>query len=116
MSWLSDIGSFFKKIFTSPVVEGVASVAGSIVKAEFPEFAPLIDGVTASITKAEGLAASAGAQAGTGPQKLALALQDAESVFQAYETASGTTLVPASKLTIVNSIVAILNALPAKSA
>ena len=114
MSFLSDVGKFFKAVFTNPIVQEVGSVAIPIVETAFPEFKPLISGVAASITKAEALASVAGSQNGTGPQKLALALADAEVVFKEYETASGTTLVADSKLTIVNSVVAILNALPAK--
>ena len=48
MSFLSDVGKFFKAVFTNPIVQEVGSVGIPIVETAFPEFKPLISGVAAS--------------------------------------------------------------------
>ena len=114
-SILTSIGNGLKKFFGNPIVQDVEKVAIPLAETFFPAITPLVNGVLAAAGKAETLALAAGAQSGTGVQKLALALQDAEIVFQTYEAAQGVKITTDSKTTIINSIVAILNALPSST-
>ena len=110
-SILSNIGYGLKAFFTSPKVDTAIGVGIDLTETLFPGLTPLLSGVSAAAGKAEALAAAAGARSGTGAQKFALALSDAETVFNTYEAARGVTVSASSKETVVNSMVAILNAL-----
>jgi hypothetical protein len=111
-SVLSNIGKGLKAFFTSPIVKEIETVAVPLAETFFPAAAPLINGVMVEVAKVEALAISAGAQSGTGTQKLALVIQTSESIFNDYEKSRGVTINPAGKEAIVNGIVAILNNLP----
>ena len=111
-SILSDIGKGLKAFFSNPVVKEVEAVAIPLAETFVPAVTPLINGILAEVAKIEGLAVAVGQQTGTGAQKLALVLQTAEGFFNDYEKARGVTIDPAGRESIVNSIVAILNALP----
>lgn len=114
-SILTGIGNSLKKFFSNPIVQDVEKFALPVAETFFPAITPFVNGLLAAAGKAETLALAAGAQNGTGAQKLALALQDAEIVFQTYEAAHGVNITTDSKTKIMNSIVAILNELPAST-
>jgi hypothetical protein len=71
----------------------------------------------AEVTKAEAEALAAGAQNGTGPQKLAAVTAAVEGAFNTYAQTNGLA-VPDAKVieNAVNGVVAFLNALPAPAA
>jgi len=110
-SILQDIGKGFKKIFS--VVVDAAVVAEPIVDTLFPGLASLYNTTVLAVANAENAAISAGAQNGTGVQKLALVVASIESSFNAYAKANG--LAAPTTATIeayVNAVVASLNAIP----
>lgn len=113
MSILSNIAKGLKLFFTSPAVKAVEGVAVPFIDTLFPATAPLINGIMTEVGKVEAMATSAEMQSGTGAQKLALVLQTADGIFKDYETTHGVTVDSTKRELIVNSIVAILNALPA---
>jgi hypothetical protein len=115
ISWLENIPAELKKFFTSPVVAAVAEGGLNIVGLIDPALLPLTTGIAAAVVKAESLAAAANLQNGTGTQKLALAVADAQAVFQAYEQQTGVTIETAQQTAIVNAIVALLNSIPTAS-
>jgi hypothetical protein len=109
---LSDIGKGLAKFIG--VAEKVAVIAEPFVDVAFPGIAPLYNLTVSSVGTAETSAIAAGAQSGTGPQKLALVVADIEASFNQYWTALGYTT-PAPVATIenyVNAVVATLNAIP----
>jgi len=113
MSILSNIGHALKVFFTGAVK--VATAAEPFVEAVFPGTAPLFTAITTAVGNAESNAIAAGAQNGTGPQKLALVVASVTKDFTAYEVANGIT-VPHTQTQIeaaVNGIVAFLNNLQA---
>jgi hypothetical protein len=114
-SILSDIGNGLKRFFSGAVT--VATAAEPFIAVIFPGISPLFNTVVAEVGKAEALAAAAGAQDGTGTQKLALVLNSVEDSFNQY--AKDNNFVPASAAEIeaaVNAAVAFLNAIPAMKA
>ena len=113
---LSDIGKGFKKFFGIAVE--AAQAAEPIIDIAFPGIAVLYNATVAEVAKAEAAAIAAGAQSGTGVQKLSLVIQAIEPVFTEYAASTG---IPAAQqaATIeawVNAVVASLNALPASVA
>lgn len=111
-SILSDIGNGLKKFFTGAVT--VATAAEPFIAVIFPGISPLFNAVVAEVGKAEALAAAAGAQNGTGQQKLELVLSSVESSFNDYAKANGfATPTQAQIEAAVNAAVAFLNAIPA---
>ena len=113
MSILSNIAKGLKAFFSNPVVKEVETIAIPLEETLFPSTIPLISGIMVEVGKVEALSASVGMQTGSGAQKLAMVTQTAESVFNDYEAARGVKINPAGKETIINAVVAILNALPA---
>jgi hypothetical protein len=105
-SILSDIGNGLKKFFTGAVA--VATAAEPFVDTLFPGVANLYNAVLAEVGKAEAAAVAAGAQNGTGAQKLALVVQAIVAQFPQYT--------PAQLTIIINGVVAGLNAIPAATA
>lgn len=101
-SILSDIGNGLKHFFTEAVT--VATAAEPFVDSLFPGISSLYDSVLAEVAKAETAAIAAGAQNGTGAQKLALVVQAITAQFPQYT--------PATITTIINGVVAGLNAIP----
>ena len=101
-SILSGIGQALKTFFTGAVK--VATAAEPFVDALFPGIAPLYNTVLAEVGKAEAAAIAAGAQTGTGAQKLALVVQAVAQAFPQYT--------PEQLTTIINGVVAGLNAIP----
>lgn len=102
-SILSDIGNGLKKFFSIAVTE--ATAVEPFVDSLFPGIAPLYNSVLAEVAKAEAAAVAAGAQNGTGAQKLALVVQAIAAQFPQYT--------PAQLTTVINGVVAGLNAIPA---
>lgn len=112
-SILTDVGKGLKAFFTSTPVKEAEAVALPLVEKFFPDSTTLITGIMAEAGKVEAMASAVGAQTGTGAQKLALVLQTGENLFNDYEKSRGVTISSTGKETIVNALVAILNALPA---
>ena len=104
-SILSDIGHGLQKFFGEAVTVGIA--AEPFVDALFPGIGVLYNSVLAEVAKAESAAVAAGQQSGTGAQKLALVIQAVAAQFPQYT--------PAQLTTIINGVVAGLNAIPANA-
>jgi hypothetical protein len=106
---LDKIGSAFEKFFEKAIP--IAEAAEPIVDVAFPFIGPLYNTTVALVKAAEGAAAAAGKQTGTGPQKLALVL----TALQPYATqmlqADGVAAPTTAQITnYINSVVAGLNA------
>jgi hypothetical protein len=106
---LDKIGSAFEKFFDKAIP--IAEAAEPIVDVAFPFIGPLYNTTVALVKAAEGAAAAAGKQTGTGPQKLALVL----TALQPYATqmlqADGVAAPTTAQITnYINSVVAGLNA------
>jgi len=112
VSWLDNVPAELKKLFTNPVVDAAISGGLGLAAELDPALAPLFNGLAAAVTKAEALASAANVQSGSGAQKFALALQDAQAIFQEYETATGKVLETPQQTNIINFVVGILNNLP----
>lgn len=114
-SVLSDIGNGIKKVFTVGVA--VASDAEPFVDIAFPGVAPLFNAVVQQVGLAEASAAAAGAETGTGPQKLALVVKSIEGSIANYQKTNNiTTPMTEQQITAAaNAVVAFLNALPASN-
>lgn len=104
-SILSAIGNGLKKFFTGAVA--VATAAEPFVDALLPGIASLYNSILSEVAAAETAAIAAGQQSGTGAQKLALVVQAIEQQFPQYT--------PAQLTTIINGVVAGLNAIPAST-
>lgn len=114
-SILSDIGNGLKKFFTGAV--HVAEAAEPLIAVFFPGISPLFNSVVTEVGKAEALAAAAGAQQGTGTQKLSLVLSSVEDSFNRYAAANGLVAPNAAQIeAAVNAAVAFLNAIPSVKA
>jgi len=112
-SILSTVGHGFAKFFG--VALKVAVAAEPFVDIAFPGIALLYNTTVNEVAKAEAAAIAAGAQSGTGAQKLAMVIASIEPAFEEYAKATG--IPDAQKAqTIenwVNAVVASLNAIPA---
>ena len=113
---LSDIGNGLKKFFGIAVT--VAQAAEPIIDIAFPGIAPLYNLTVAEVAKAEAAAVAAGAQSGTGAQKMALVVAAITPVFQQYASTTGIPMAQqATAITNwVSAVVATLNAIPAPPA
>lgn len=112
-SILSDIGNGLKTFFTD--ADKVATAAEPFVDIAFPGVAALYNTTVTAVGNAETAAIAAGAQSGSGAQKLAAVVASIESDFNAYWKSIGnTTSAPQSTIeNYVNAVVASLNAIPA---
>jgi hypothetical protein len=112
-SILDDIGTGLKKFFT--VADTVATDAEPFVDVAFPGVSALDNTTVSAVGVAEASAAAAGAQTGTGAQKLAIVVSTIEGDFNTYWTSLGnTTSAPLTTIeNYVNAVVASLNAIPA---
>lgn len=107
---LSDIGNGLKKFFGA--AEKVAVAAEPIIDIAFPGVAPLYNATVNEVAAAETAAIAAGAQSGSGEQKLAAVVAAITPTFTAYAQANN---IPVNATTItawVNAVVASLNAIP----
>ena len=109
-SILSAIGHGLKVFFTGAV--SVAVKAEPFVDIIFPGVAVLYNATVNAVAAAESHAIAAGAQNGTGAQKLAFVVQAIEGDFAAYAKSNGITYDPSHVEAWVNAVVAGLNAIP----
>lgn len=116
VSVLDDIGHGLKVFFVGATKVAVA--AEPIVGVLFPGVAQLFNSIVTAAGLAEGAAAAAGVQAGTGPQKLAAVTMAVEGALNQYLVTNNikTPLTLAETEAIVNAGVAFLNALPSPNA
>jgi hypothetical protein len=118
---LSEVGTALKTFFTKDLktvlvdATDVAEALEPAVAIAFPGISGLYNLTVNAAAKAEEDSIVAGAQSGTGAQKLALVMAAIENDFNAYWTASGHTGTPtqATIETWVNAVIAALNAIPA---
>ena len=118
-SILDDIGRGLKTFFTTdlPKVVGIAQEAEPVVDlatAALPGIPALYNATVNEVVAAEAAAASAGAQSGTGSQKLAAVVTAITPTFNAYAAANGlATPTTATIQAYVSAVVDGLNAIPA---
>jgi hypothetical protein len=118
-SILSDVGNFFKKVFTSPITIGIEK--GIDVFAQSPRAALVLSPAGATllsrsveaIENAELASIAVGAQNGSGPQKAALVMQQIEQAYNSFAAANNLPVTPASLKAFVDSFVAVANSFPA---
>lgn len=119
-SILSDIGNFFKKIFTSPITKeietGVQVFAQSPLAALVlsPEGAALLTNAVTALENAEMASITAGQQSGSGATKAALvaaALQNSYNTFAAAQKPP-LPVTPASLQEFISAFVAVANSFP----
>ena len=110
---LSEVGHVFKVFFTDATK--VAQIAEPIVDVAFPGISALYNLTVTAAANAENAAIAAGAQSGSGAQKLALVVASIESAYADYAKSAGITATPAAVIAWANAVVATLNAIPAAS-
>lgn len=110
-SILSSIGHGLKVFFTGAVK--VAEVAAPFVSVAFPGVAALYTSTVTAVANAETAAAAAGAQQGSGAQKLALVTAAISNDFAAYAKVNGITYDQTHVTAWVSAVVASLNSIPA---
>jgi hypothetical protein len=109
---LDDIGHGLKVFFTDATK--VAQVAEPAIAIAFPGISGLYDATVNEIIAAENAAIVAGAQNGTGPQKLAMVVAAILPTFQTYAAQNNMPTPTIATVTAwVNAAVASLNAIPA---
>ena len=113
-SVLSHIGHDMKVFFTGAVK--VAQAAEPFVDIMLPGIAPLYNATVTAIAQAETASIAAGAQSGSGAQKLAFVISAIDADFQVYAKAQGITYNSTVVESYVNAAVATLNALPKATA
>jgi hypothetical protein len=114
VSFLEALGRDFKKglDFILPLAEGAGEVAVSIFA---PALGPLFNTTVSAVALAEQKATALGAQNGSGAQKLADVVQIAGPVIAAGLADAGKSNDNTAVQSYINSVVAILNAIPAPS-
>jgi len=111
-SILSDIGRGLKKFFS--LADDIAKDVEPIVDAVFPGIAGLYNATVTEVGNAETAAIAAGAQSGTGAQKLAAVVAAITPTFTQYAAQNGLPAPTTAVITnYVNAVVASLNAIPA---
>ncbi len=111
-SILSNIGNGLKKFFDVSVK--VATASEPLVDSLFPGIGPLFNAVVTEVGNAEAAAIAAGAQNGSGAQKLAAAVQASEASFVAWANANGYVVPSQAEIqSAVNGVVAFVNSLSA---
>lgn len=109
---LSNVGHFLGHLFVDATK--IAAIAEPIVDIAFPGFAALYNLSVAAALKAEAIAMAANAQTGTGPQKLAMAVQEIQPVFvDWYVKTYGQTPTLQVIENYMTAVVATLNSIPA---
>lgn len=117
---LSDVGHFFKRVFTSPVTLGIEK--GIDVFAQTPLAALLISPAGAALLKnsieaienVEMMSIAAGQQSGSGAQKAALVMQTIEQAYNTFAAAQNPPLpvTPKTLAAFVDAFVAVANSFP----
>ncbi len=110
-SILGNVGKVLLKIFT--IGTEVAKVSEPIIDLAFPGIGVLFNKTVDFALIAEGLATAAGAQEGSGAQKLAFVLANIQKDFITYWQAAGITVDATHATAWINAVVAALNAIPA---
>jgi hypothetical protein len=110
---LDHVGDAIKDLFTNKTAEAIEDGALDIAEIAFPAASTLIQGISKSLATAQALAAAANVSGSTAAQVTALTLADAQSTFQTYETATGTTVETPQQQAIVAAIVNLFSQLPA---
>ena len=111
-SILDDVGHGFKVFFE--VATKAAEVAEPVIAIAFPGISGLYDATVNEVVNAENAALAAGAQSGTGPQKLAMVVAAVLPTFQTYAVQNNMPTPTIATVTAwVNAAVASLNAIPA---
>src|SRR6202453_3015730 len=114
-SILQDVGTGLKKFFGEATI--VAEAAEPIVAVALPGISALYDATVNEVVKAETAAIAAGAQSGTGAQKLALVVAAVTPIFTSYAATTGIPTPTATTITTwVNAVVAGLITIPAATA
>lgn len=111
VSVLDQIGHDFKVIFEKVVP--VAKVAEPFVAILDPALSPLFNTVVGVVSEVEQKFAALGQQSGSGPQKLAEALQIVSPAAQALLQVAGRQHDSGTVEKYVNGVVQLLNAIPA---
>lgn len=110
-SILSSIGKGLEKIFK--IGTEVATAAEPLVDVLYPGISPLFTSVVSEVVKAESLAITAGAQTGTGAQKLASVVSAVQSQFQSFAKTNNLPVPDQAQVSAaVSGLVTFLNALP----
>jgi|HubBroStandDraft_1064217.scaffolds.fasta_scaffold1164999_2 hypothetical protein len=112
VSWLEKVGADFKKglNFLLPVAEGAGEVAVSLFA---PALGPLFNQTVTAVVTAEQSAAAIERQSGTGAQKSAAVVQMMGPLIAQALKDAGKESDTAAVQNYINSVVTILNALPA---
>jgi hypothetical protein len=113
-SILSDIGHGLKVFFTG--AEKVAVAAEPFVDLAFPGIGGLYNATVNAVAAAESASVAAGAQSGTGPQKLAWVVAAIEKSYADFAAANKITYDPSHVEAWANAVVASLNAIPPATA
>lgn len=121
VSWLKRLGQFFGKVLgvIATTAQPIEKMALPVAQALLPQFAPLIstaDGIFSSIVReavaAESALAAVGQATGTGPQKLAIVLQNIGPAVDNWVTSNfpgAKQISTAAKSGLVSAVVGILN-------
>lgn len=108
---LDDIGLGLKKAFT--IGTEVAKASEPFVDIAFPGVATLYNSTLTAVGNAETAAITAGAQNGTGAQKLAAVVTAITPIYTAYATSQGLPVPTLATITnYVSAVVATVNAIP----
>lgn len=118
---LSDVGNFFKKVFTSPVVQDIEKEVDVFAQTPFaslllgPAGATLLKNSVESIENIEMASIAAGMQSGTGTQKAAAVASLIAQDYTAFAESQNPPLpvTPASLQAFINAMVAVANSFPA---
>lgn len=113
-SVLQHIGGLFKEVFHVGVE--AAQAAEPVIDVAVPGIAALYNSTVAIVAGAEMTATAAGAQNGTGTQKLAAVVSALEPIAVEYFKSIGITADQSVITNWVNAVVASLNAIPAPAA
>lgn len=111
-SWLQHVGEDFKRglDFILPWAEGAGRVA---VQVFAPELGPLYNQTVFAVATAEQSMAALGKQSGSGPTKLGMVLQLMEPLIAQALKDAGKDSSTAEVIKYINSVVAIVNLVPA---
>lgn len=110
---LDDVGRGLKWFFTNKTAEEIEQTALSVTEVAFPALSGLLTGIGKSLATAQGLASAANTTGQSTVQVTALAIADAQEVFQEYQTATGTTIETAQQKAIIQAFINLLQEIPA---
>lgn len=108
--FFKDIGHYLKVAFTNPTALTFEAGIADIV---LPGFATLINSAKTAIVTAEGMAAAAGVQNGTGTQKMAYAISLFQSQYTAWAAQNNLSQEPTAVQAFLQDVFNLLNNLQA---